>query len=228
MNTPANPRFRLAILAFAILLGLQCVWLLLPELWRTGTDRLPTDPSSAAAAARYRSAAAWAASFGVIRGDLWAKSAFSYADLLWGDSGGADLPQALAHARASLGHALKDAPHQSGAWLLLAGLASRYPSPSSNVTAPLKMSYYTGPSEQDLVPLRLRIAAHSSDLTDFEIRQFITRDLRLLLASRRQSAIVAAYDGASPAGKRFIEEAVGDIDPSAVKLLQAGAQSAPN
>ena len=39
----------------------------------------------AAAAAEQRDAASWAAAIGAIRGDLWAESAFTYADLLWGD-----------------------------------------------------------------------------------------------------------------------------------------------
>ena len=86
------------------------------------------------------------------------------------------------------------------------------------------MSYYTGPSEQDLMPLRLRIATYSDVLTDIEMRQFATRDLRLLLARHEKSAIAEAYNAASPAGKRFIEQTVGEIDPSALVLLRAGAQ----
>ena len=86
------------------------------------------------------------------------------------------------------------------------------------------MSYYTGPSEQDLVPLRLRIATYSDVLTDIELRQFATRDLRLLLARHEKSAIAVAYNAASPPGKRFIEQTVGEIDPSALVFLRAEAQ----
>lgn len=218
-----NAVFRLTTPLLAILLGMQCVWLLLPELSRPGIDRLPTDAASAAADAKHRAAAAWAASIGAIRGDLWAESAFTYADLLWGATGAnTGLPQALGRARASLDRALDDAPHQSGAWLLLAALASRFPSDKLKATEALKMSYYTGPSEQDLMPLRLRIAARSGDFTDVEMRDFVTRDLRLLLGRGQKSAIVAAYNAASPAGKHFIEQTVGEIDPSALELLRAG------
>jgi hypothetical protein len=86
------------------------------------------------------------------------------------------------------------------------------------------MSYYTGPSEQHLVPLRLRIAVHSDRLSDIEIRQFVGRDLRLLLARNQKSAIAEAYYAASPAGRSFIEQAVGDVDPSARDSLRTGAQ----
>ena len=64
--------FRLAVLVCAALLGMQCIWLLLPELFRPRIDRLPTDAPAAAAAAKHRDAARWAASFAGIRGDLWA------------------------------------------------------------------------------------------------------------------------------------------------------------
>ena len=65
--------FRFATRLFAILLGALSIWLLLSELSRPGIERLPTDQVSAATAAKQRSAAAFAASIGIIRGDLWAE-----------------------------------------------------------------------------------------------------------------------------------------------------------
>ena len=227
VSGPSQAAFRLTTMLFAVLLGVQCVWLLLAELARPDINGLPTDAAFAAAAAKQRDAASWAALIGAIRGDLWAKSAFTYADLLWAEqapSADADLTKTLARARASLDHALDDGPHQSSAWLLLAGLALRFPSLGLDPTEPLKMSYYTGPSEQLLVPLRLRIAVHSDRLSDIEIRQFVGRDLRLLLARNQKSAIAEAYNAASPAGRSFIEQAVGDVDPSARDSLRTGAQ----
>jgi hypothetical protein len=228
MNAPSNIAFRLATLLFAILLGMQCTWLLLAETSRPGIDRLPTDATAAAAAAKERDAAAWTALIGAIRGDLWAESAFTYADLLFGKkaaSPNTDTARSLARTRASLVHALDDAPHQSGAWLLLAALASNDPSAGFNATEALKMSYYTGPSDQDLMPLRLRMAVNSDTFNDVEMRQFITRDLRVFLTRKQKSTIAAAYNAASPAGKRFIEQAVKDIDPSALNSLAAAGKT---
>lgn len=234
---PVNPSphtaFRLTTLLIAVLLLIQCVWLLLAEFSQPGIDRLPTDVSAADVAAQKRDAAIWAASVGVIRGDLWADSAFTYANLILDqrpDSWTADITPALGRARAILDRAVDLAPTQFGAWLLLAGLAARYPSPGVTATEALKMSYYTGPSEHDLMPLRLRIATYSDVLTDIELRQFATRDLRLLLARHEKSAIAEAYNAASPPGKRFIEQIVGEIDPSTLVFLRAGAltPSLPN
>lgn len=221
MNAPSHIIFRRATLSFAGLLCVLCVWLALPELLRPGIDQLPTDPASAAVAASRRGTAASAAWIGMIRGDLWAESAFTYADLLWSDGGANAGPtKALHHAHARLDRALDGAPLQSGAWLLLAALASHYPSFDSNATQALKMSYYTGPSEPDLMALRLRVAMSSGIFTDSEIREFVERDLRLFLMQNQDVAIAAAYNAASPAGKQFIEQAVSAIDPAALDSIR--------
>jgi hypothetical protein len=225
MNSPSHVGFRLATLAFALLLGLQCIWLLLAEFSRPNLNGLPADAQAAAAAVKQRNDATWAAWIGTIRGDLWAESAYTYANLLWTHPAtDADQTQSLERARASLYHALDDAPHQAGAWLLLAGLASRYRWPNLNATEVLKMSYYTGPSDEALMPLRLRVAAASEAVGDTEVQEFIRRDLRLLWTRQRKSAVAAAYDGASPAGKRVIEGAVQEIDPSGLGSLRSSEQ----
>jgi len=212
MNEPSRLAFRLATLR---------VWLLLAELSRPGIYRLPTDPAAADAARNKRSGARWAATFGGIRGDLWAESAFTYADLMWSDAAsGAD----LAHARSSLDRALTAAPHQSSIWLLLAGLASRYQLPSIDLKEAVRMSYYTGPSELELMPLRLWIAVHSNAFSDIELRDSISREVRLLITHQQKSAIVAAYKAASPAGRQFIEQTIREIDPSAAESLRVSAQ----
>jgi hypothetical protein len=212
LNSPTGVAFRHITVLFAMLLAVQSVWLLLAELTLPGIDRLPPDAASAAVAAKQRGLAAAAASFGIIRGDLWADSAFTYADLLWGDNGSsAGLAPALERVRAKLEHALDDAPHLSGAWLLLAGLAARYPSLNFNASLALKTSYYTGPSEQDLMLPRLRIAAQSEFLNDPEIRAFASRDVRLLLARHQKSAIDDIYNAGSATGKAFIKQAISQI-----------------
>jgi len=226
-NLPSHHLFRLAILVVAVLLGMQCVWLTLAGLVSPGIDHLPTDFASAATAARQRNAASWAAAIGAIRGDLWAESASTYADLLWADkeaSTDEGLAATLAHARKSLDHALNNAPHRSGAWLLLAGLALRYPSLGFDASEALKMAYYTGASKQNLIPLRLDLAARSDTFNDVEMGQFVARDIRMLLSQKQNVAISDAYSTGSPAGKRFIEQAIRDIDPSVLQLLQSGAR----
>jgi len=204
-----------------MLLGVQSVWLLVAEFSRPGINRLPTDAASAAAAQNERISARRAATIGAIRGDLWAESAFTYAELMWGDGkGGANLVQ----ARSSLHYALADAPHQSSAWLLLAGLTSRYQLPGIDAKEAVKMSYFTGPSELELMPLRLWVAVRSDALSDSELRDSISREVRLLFTHQQKSAIVAAYNAAPSEGRQFIEQTIREIDPSAAGSLRGNAQ----
>jgi hypothetical protein len=207
MNHASHRAFRLSTLLFAVVLGSQSAWLLLAEFFRVE--------------------AKWAAEIGAIRGDLWAESAFTYAHSMQGDAGG---DAKLARVLTSLDRALAYAPLQSSAWLMLAELASRYQLPGVDAKEALKMSYYTGPSELELMPLRLSIAAHSDPFNDLELRDSISREVRLLLTHRQNSAIIAAYNAAQPAGKQFIEQTIREIDPSAVESLRAAAKKsyAPN
>jgi hypothetical protein len=221
MKQPSHLAFRLATSLFALLLGVQCVWLLLAEFSRPGISRLPTDAASAAAARNERSNARRAAMIGVIRGDLWAESAFTDTDLTWSDVGGAaDLVQ----AHSSVNYALAGAPHQSSVWLLLAGLASRYQLPSTDVEEAIRMSYYTAPSELELMPLRLSIAARSNAFSDIELRDSISREVSLLFTHQQKSAIVAAYREARSDRRQLIEQTIREIDPSAAESLRANAQ----
>ena len=145
-------------MSLAGFLGLQCVWLLAAEHYRSTLRQLPTTAPAASAAAKQRDSAALAASIGLIRGELWAESAFSYANLLFDDPGqGGDtsLAEKLASLGPTLQRALDEAPTQSGAWLLRAGLALRYPILGFNALDALKMSYYTSPTAPELAPLRV-------------------------------------------------------------------------
>jgi hypothetical protein len=201
MNQASHRAFRLSTLLFAVVLGFQSAWLLLAEFSRV-------EPK-------------WAAEIGAIRGDLWAESAFTYAQLMKDNAGG-DVK--LARALSSLDWALAYAPLQSSAWLMLAELALRYQLLGVDSKEALKMSYYTGPSELELMPLRLSVAAHSDPFSDLELRDSISREVRLLFTHRQNYAIVAAYNAAEPAGKQFIEQTIREIDPSAVESLRAAAK----
>jgi hypothetical protein len=230
MNAPRRVGFRQFTLFGAIVLLLQSFWLLSAQFARSSVDRLPMDGVTAIGAAQQRDQAARAASLGSVRGDLWAYDAYTYANLLFREKTQHEEPDVLrdlTEAYAALDNALQYAPHQSSAWLVLAGLATRYPSLGLHAKEALKMSFFTGPSEQDLMPLRLRIAAETDSFSDDEIQPLARRDLRLLLAQRQDMAIADTYDAASPAGKRAIEKAVGELNPSLAKSLPSRPKKSP-
>jgi len=74
------------------------------------------------------------------------------------------------------------------------------------------------------MPLRLRLMARLDAFGDGELQQFASWDLRSLIARKQTTAIAEAYREASPAGKRFVEQTIADIDPSVVELVQSEAQ----
>jgi hypothetical protein len=230
---PSHALFRLTTLVFALLLGAQSAWLLIAEYYRPEITKLPTDAAAATAAAGRRGAAASAASIGAIRGELWAELAFTYANLVVGGSASdaaSNLPGTFVPARADLDRALDVAPTQSDAWLLRAELGLLYPASGIDGMQALKMSYYTGPSEERLIPLRLNMAVRVNKFNDIEMSQLVSRDLRLLLARKQSAVIVQAYNAASADGKDFIEQSIGDLEPSLLNSLRAARtpqQSSP-
>jgi len=226
MTSPTTFRsFRIATLVFAIVLGAQCIWMLLAEFSRPDVNSMPTNSQSATLAAKHRNDATWAAWIGAVRGNLWADSAYTYSDFLWANfSNNSELTKSLDLVRSKLDRAVHYAPDQPGAWLLLAGLASRYRWSRLDPAEAMKMSYYTGPSELQLIPLRLLVTAQLENLNDEELLQLARRDIRLLLVHQGRPAVIQAYQSATPAGKLFIEQAIGEIDPTFVEPLRGGMQ----
>jgi hypothetical protein len=208
-------------LALAFLLGTQSLWVLVSELVRPAIPGLPVNPQIAAIAADQRSRAVWAARIGAIRGDLWTEAAFTYADLLWPDSG-RRMNNTSDQARAIVAEALAHAPHQSAVWLLLAGLESQLERSSPNLAAALRMSYYTGPNELRLIPLRLQVATHTDAAREDDIQQFIRRDLRIIITREPQlkPSIIAAYGDANAFAKQLIEQVIEEKDPSLLQSIR--------
>jgi len=59
---------------------------------------------------------------------------------------------------------------------------------------------------------------------DNELQQLARRDLRVLIAHQEQPAVMQAYQAATPSAKQFIEQTVGEIDPTLAESLRHGAQ----
>jgi hypothetical protein len=193
MNGLSHPRYRLAILAFAAALGAAAAWVLVAELARPAGSGRSTDSTCRAAA------------LGRWRGDLWAACA-------------QDGQQAMEAAA----RAVRLAPHDAGAWLVLA----RFPPPGGNAVDCLKMSYYTGPNAAELMALRLFISVQPVMLADDDIPQLMRRDIRTIVSHHPElkPAIVAAHRAAAPAGRRLIEAAVTEVDAGLLAALQAGTR----
>ena len=221
MSTPATTRstirfFRETLLAFSFVVGCYSVWNLGAESCREAISYFPISAQDTATVSRGRHATTLAASFGVIRGDLWAECALTYLSIFWNDGRQIAVTQPtdeMAQARRVAYRALSYAPYDSRIWLMLASIDVKL---KRDARSALQMSYYTGPNEAQLIPLRLILATESDAIDDVQIQQFVKHDIRIILsrAPPQTQAIVTAYHLASSDGQQFLENTVVEFDPT--------------
>jgi hypothetical protein len=214
--------FRLGLSLYGVILGAASLWLLLAELPRTSVTALPTSRDTAAAAALRRDDALWSARVGQLRGELWAESSFTFADLEWAASAPANL---LDDAKNSAARAVRLAPTNSSVWLLLADLASRYRWEAPKPIETIKMAYYSGPHEGTLIPLRLMMSARLDDATDPEFERLFRSDVETVLTSRPslRPALVSAYGQGTPSARHLIQDVASQIDSAFAQGLPSGS-----
>jgi len=218
---PAHVWPRIALAIFSVVCAVQAAWIVAPEFQRPRTIRIPLDAQAASRARPEQDRAERAASLAIVRGDLWAESGFTYADLLWSDAAQGGVVNDT--ARADLERALKYSPHRGDVWLMLAALVDRYKSPTPLPSALLKMSFYTAPNELILLPQRLMLSFRVQGIEDPDTQDMIKRDLRKLLSRTpdSKSVLVAAYKKALPGNRPFIERIVSEVDPLLAKTMHS-------
>src|ERR1700681_1567700 len=153
-NTSTKTWLRVALALFGVFLSAQAAWILLAERQRPNHIRLPVDGKTATIAFAEQDKIKHAASLAVVRGDLWAESAFTYGGLLWIDRA-VELDagdQLNTEALRTLTRALRYSPHRGDVWLMFAGLADKYRWSGYQPILLLKMSYYTAPNKLALFP----------------------------------------------------------------------------
>ncbi len=217
LTTQRSPARRVLLIC-AVLLAAQAAWLLVPEIYRAGITRFPVIPQVAAAAAPFHGRAETAALLGVVRSELWAECALSHAGIIWSIVARAD----AVSARRCVEEAVLWGPHRPGAWVLLGAVAEYYNWPGSQLAEALKLSYYTGPNELPLLPARLLIYGRATALQDPDLQMLVGRDVEVILSRRSElkPAVLAAYQEATPEGKRFFEETVSRENPEFLKCLR--------
>jgi hypothetical protein len=225
--TLTHHRLRGALLVFAFVLACQAIWILVAEAYRPAPFAFPTDGQAAAAQAVNRDAATLAASIGVIRGDLWAECALTYLDLFWSDSPTSDSSQAsetIKRARDVTERALTLSPHDARTWLVQASINSRFDWLNQRTAGALRMSYYTGANQIELIPLRLSLAVRSDAVGDKDFQQLVSHDIRIIVNRKPElkPVILAAYRDALPGGQQFIEKTLEEMDPTLLATLRPG------
>jgi hypothetical protein len=216
--------FRLVLALYSLVLAIAAIWLLCAELLSPGISTFPTSKEAAVGAARHRSAALWAARVGGLRGDLWSDAAFTYADLEWANPA---IVQAPLHEQATAIaiRAVSFAPVNPAVWLMLADVTLRADRRDPNPAESLKMSYYTGPNEDHLIPLRLATTAQLNLSADSELTLLFQRELENILTNRPElkPAIRSAYQQATSPSRQRIEDAAQRLDSAFAQSLLSGA-----
>jgi hypothetical protein len=223
MHIPQS-RFRVGTAIFAVALGAAAIWLLLVQIFRPALPFFPEDAATAEAIASHRGSAGLAARIGFFRGNLWSDYALTLEPVLRGLTGpdGAPLIALLDDTRSAATRAVRLAPFDARAWLLIAAVNSQ--AIDRDPTGALKMSFYAAPNELSLIPLRIRIATRSNAIADPEIQTLLGAEIQNIVtrAPALKTQIIAAYRNALPEGRLFIETQVGQVDPSLLVSLRAG------
>jgi hypothetical protein len=205
-NTSTKTWLRVALALFGVFLSAQAAWILVAERQRLNHITLPVDGKTATIAFAEQDKIKQAASLAVVRGDLWAESAFTHGSQLWIDRA-RELDagdQLNAEVRTTLTQALRYSPHRGDVWLMFAALADQYK--------------WSG-DQPSLVSLHAK-----GVIDDAELQDMVRRDISAILtrAPALKPALVAAYRSALPQGKAFAERVISEIDPGYLGVVRAG------
>ena len=218
--------FRGTTLVLAFVLACQAFWILAAEFYRLSSVAFPTSSQSAAVTIANRDDAHIAASIGYIRGDLWADDVLTYPSayqLHEKDNSSTNNSPPLEQIRYIAERALSFAPHDSRTWLVLANIDLRFDWLNKKASNDLRMSYYTGANEVELIPLRLSLAVSFSDIADPDFQQLVRHDISIIITKKPElkSAIQDAYRYALPDGRQFIEKTLNEMDPALLSKIRS-------
>jgi hypothetical protein len=221
---PSLAVLRASALAVAAVVGAYALWFLAAEITRPHLPFFAVNNAEVTALVESRRAAVSAASLALIRSDLWTDAAMALA----ARSNSASDPAAInatAPMLAATEWAIALGPHDARAWLLLAAFHTSMDGLNRTIVSPLKMSYYTGPNEAALFPMRLLIAIKTAVVSDPEIQGLVAGDIRTILLYRpdMRSAIITASRQASPASKAFLRKTVELLDSNFAAQLDVSA-----
>lgn len=211
-------RLRLFLFALAGMTALLSSWQMLVASAR---PHLPAHGDLLTAIERLhaeRDAIRRAAYIGIVRGDLWTAFAVAEARPLLRELTvpmGNEAAARMDLIRSSAERAVLLAPHDAHAWLVLAVAEAHLSRRVEQMTAYLKMSFYTGPSSRDLMPLRLALSTRIESAPDEEMQSLIRHELRAMLRQKSdmRPMIAAAYRNGSTQGRRFLDMTMGEISP---------------
>jgi hypothetical protein len=161
------------------------------------------------AAEAMRDDPALAAQTGVLRGELWLRYG-------WAAAGGPNASAAIERdrqhdhradqAEAAFRRSVDLSPMNARAWFGLAWIGERFDWLNRGSSKALKMSYYTGFNDRDLIADRLLLLAQADTSADLELQDLLRQQIRLILsrAPELEAAAARAYGAATEANRKII------------------------
>ena len=214
-------KFRLLVLLIVLAVGTVSIADFAAELLRPSRPSVPT-PDGRPPAPDAVAAAALATRIAPFREDLKAdEAAMRAAEVLASKSPG-DLPANQA-VQTIVKTALGIGPHDARMWLTLALLRAHGNLGDASIVEPLKMSYFTGPNQAELIPPRLDLVSSISAIGDPDLQELAASDVRAILTrfADLRPLLVAAYARGTTSGKKLLDDSVKTVDPTFVSTLHA-------
>jgi hypothetical protein len=220
--------FKICTWTFAVLFSLVAAWILASEAVRPALPYFQTETGPNSATEIKEQLAGAAATLGGLRGDLWTDYALAISANLPKETGqihSSHTDPAKEKLRLAAKRAAALSPPDPRNWLLLAQTADT----SDKAAGFLKMSYYTGPNQFLLTPLRLHIALQPELDFDVEIKELASQEIRSFVRYRKdqQLALSDIYRDASLRGQQLIDTIVGATDPDLLAQIRSYAARAP-
>jgi len=206
-------KFRIVALVICLAMSGVSITNLWAEILRPAPAAFP-DGSGAIPSAGDIDLARRAARIAPVRSELQADAALAVAaEALHGTAG--YRPDVNQEAQDAARQALAAGPLDSRLWLVLARLQGQRALRDPRLAETLKLSYFTGPNLGNLIPARLASVVAGDGLNDPDLRELARGDVRLILIHHQalKPGLIAAYRGAAPQGKQFLEESIKSIDP---------------
>ncbi|MDA9409894.1 hypothetical protein [Bradyrhizobium sp. CCBAU 45384] len=127
----------------------------------------------------------------------------------------------------ALAATLRVSPLRGDLWLMLAATSREHGSNRYDLTALLKLSYYTAPNDLALVPLRLAVGlGTNSAVNEPELRDLIRRDVKIAVENQPalRSGFGIAYRSATADGRAFADSLISELDPGYLESMHAAVR----
>jgi hypothetical protein len=214
-------KFRSCVAIVVLVIGVSSICNLLAEYERPDSFPVPVARTGNASPLPRIVSAERAAAIAPLRSDLRAQYALAMTSQSLASEGALQAHN-NEYAQSTVRSAIKLGPHNAEMWLALALLQAQHNIADPQIGESLKMSYFTGPNQRDLVLPRLDMATVGNALSDPDLKELARGDARAILLRYPdfRRFLISDYLRGSAVGKTFLGETVKAIDPEFLVKLR--------